>query len=94
MKNLKAKTVWTDKNKLSSIANSEIRYAPIIAVDGADSSELWSCIVNISDQLSDTEAIADISFLSAQAPNDLLTCGVRFSLYEGSKLVARGEIIG
>ena len=93
MKNFNAKTDWKDKNKLSSISNSEIKYAPLIIIDGADLGESWSCVVDIISKLSDTEAIADISFLSPHAPSNLLVCGATFSLYEGHKLVANGEIV-
>ena len=93
MKSFSAKTEWKDKNKLSSISNSEIKYAPLIVIDGADSNDGWSCIVKIKNSLSDTEAIADISFLSSLAPEDLLVCGTIFSLYEGRKPVANGEIL-
>ena len=94
MKNFNAITEWKDKNKLSSISNSKIKYAPLIIIDGADLGESWSCIVNIKSKLSDTEAIADISFLSSLAPEDLLVCGATFSLYEGREMVANGAIVG
>lgn len=57
--------------------------------------EAWSLIVEFTetrDNLFCREA--EIQFLSDVAPVDLLQPGNQFELYEGRRVVARGEILG
>lgn len=55
----------------------------------------WSLIV-IKDPDLSTEFrwVAEVHYVSEKAPHDSLKCGRAFELYEGSKCVARGKIVG
>ena len=54
--------------------------------------EFWSVFVVNKTIMSGTESLAEIEYLSENAP-DNLERDVEFELYEGSKLVAKGVII-
>ncbi len=56
--------------------------------------EAWSLGVEFSKELQCSfDVIAEVSFLSPDAPAHLLAVGSRFELYEGRRLVACGEIL-
>jgi len=57
--------------------------------------EAWTMVVEFS-QASDESlrVIADVRFLVEYAPAHLLYPGSRFELFEGTRLVARGEVLG
>lgn len=57
--------------------------------------EAWSILAEfkkISDDLS--SIIAEVHCLAPTAPSHLLQPGSKFELYEGSRLVAHGEVLG
>lgn len=56
--------------------------------------EAWSLVIEATEELQvSSEAVAKVSFLSPDAPLHLLKAGSRFELYEGRRLVARGEVL-
>ena len=54
--------------------------------------EFWSVFVVNKTIVSETESLAEIEYLSENAP-DNLERDVEFELFEGSKLVAKGVVI-
>jgi hypothetical protein len=58
-------------------------------------SEAWSIVAEFFGPPDDARcSIARIRLLSEEGPDDLLKSGERFDLFEGAKLVARGQIVG
>lgn len=58
-----------------------------------DSAE-WSVVTDFNEPpLLERETIALMRFLSPEAPLSLLQLGSRFELLEGSRVVAKGEVI-
>lgn len=57
--------------------------------------EAWSVIVESIQSFGDRPfaTLAEVSFLSPQAPAELLTTGARFELCEGPRVVAKGVIL-
>lgn len=54
----------------------------------------WSLVVDLkSHPPGGADWIAEVRYLVADAPHELLLLGARFELYEGKKCVARGVII-
>lgn len=70
------------------------KYAPIIKVKGSAfmADEFWSIFVLNTNFLQKNETIAELEYLSSRAPNNLKE-GVKFELFEGRKLVAKGTIL-
>lgn len=63
-------------------------------VSGHSSSDTWSVIATFRDAIDEEgDVTAEIEFLSPDAPQELLTEGAHFTLMEGARTVARGEII-
>lgn len=69
-------------------------YGPIIKIRGISIEDFgnWSLLVKNETQLSEFETIAQIHYLSKEAPDNLKK-NVEFELYEGSKLIASGKIL-
>ena len=56
--------------------------------------EAWSIVADFDGPVNEGgEVTADIRFLSASAPHDLLCRGGTFELYEGAKKVAEGVVL-
>ena len=54
----------------------------------------WSIVVEFDEPLGQShEIVASIHFLVSNAPDSLLHPGSRFELYEGSRVVAYGEVM-
>ena len=54
----------------------------------------WRLVVDLIDRRPDSsEWTANVRFLASEAPSELLADGARFSLFEGKKCVAYGEIM-
>jgi hypothetical protein len=54
----------------------------------------WSMVVHFEEQpRHDQPSIVHVSFLSPEAPVELLVPGFAFELLEGSRVVAQGQII-
>ncbi|WP_139488177.1 hypothetical protein [Brevibacillus dissolubilis] len=75
-----------------------MRYCPIVRfeqqsiTDGAATD--WSADITWTNPLDEQLCVtAQFSFLVEEAPHELLQKGHRFSLYEGSLLVAKGVIL-
>jgi len=71
------------------------KYGPIIKITNPvlkSDNNFWSLIVINKNEISENETIAEIKYLSDQAP-DNLGKNVEFELYEGNKLVANGIIL-
>lgn len=70
------------------------KYAPIIKITNPriESNDFWSVFVINKQVLGQNETLADMEYLSDDAP-DNLSAGVEFMLYEGSKNVASGIVL-
>ena len=93
---MNTKIKWTTKEdggrKLPMAVN--IKYCPIITFpDAAYSIENWSAEIFVQSQINQYESNAKLSYLSEDAPFELLRVGAEFELREGSRLVATGIII-
>lgn len=55
--------------------------------------EAWSIVAEINEPPTDYVSICNFSFLVEWAPSELLYSGSKFELYEGNRLVAKGEIL-
>ena len=56
--------------------------------------EAWSIVAEFTNERDDSSCVeAEIRFLAPDAPSHLLEPGNRFELYEGRRLVARGEVL-
>lgn len=108
MRLFKAKIKWKNPENIPPVLKSEYRdkknaYTPIIELEnqypgpifiGNQSNyPLWSAIV-FNDIIEGNESISFVSYLVENAPFELLKKGVKFRLYEGASIVARGRIIG
>jgi hypothetical protein len=73
------------------------RYLAIVQFDEdrAWPNEKWDLVLELTEAgRSDLESKATISFLGEAAPHHLLKTGAKFSLFEGLRTVARGDIVG
>ncbi|NLB61824.1 MAG: hypothetical protein GX802_05330 [Clostridiales bacterium] len=71
------------------------KYGPIVVMKDEPlnmNKANWTMIVSNKELISDYETIAEVRYLSEDAP-DNLDANVEFELYEGIKLVARGVIL-
>jgi hypothetical protein len=69
------------------------RYCPIIVFpNSVINGESWSAVIYVKSYIDKYESIARISYLSENAPFELLKKGADFELYEGRRLVANGII--
>lgn len=71
------------------------KYGPIVMIKGSKSDireAVWSLLVSNKELLSEHETIAEIQYLFENAPDNLHK-GVKFELYEASKLVANGIVL-
>jgi hypothetical protein len=56
--------------------------------------EAWSIVAEFAEKTDDLFCVvAELRFLSPYAPSHLLDSGSKFELYEGHRLVARGEVL-
>ena len=53
---------------------------------------LWTCIVR-NESIDDKKSIAEIKYLSENAPQELLIINADFELFDGKRKVANGTII-
>ncbi len=93
---LKAKIKWLSKEQggRQTIPWGD-KYGPIVVLKETilNSSEtVWSLLVSNKELISDVETIAEINYLSENAP-DNLSKDVEFELYEGSKFVGEGIVL-
>jgi len=70
-----------------------IKYRPIIVFPGIKTDGSWSADIVTGDLKNGYDALIDLSFLSPIAPFELLIPGAEFELYEGPRLVAKGNIL-
>ena len=69
------------------------RYCPLIIFPNAImSSEGWSADIYVQSQINKYESMIKISYLSENAPFELLQEEATFELFEGNRLVATGII--
>ena len=92
----KARIIWiTPSNGGRKSLPQGDKYAPIIINRGeriSEQKDLWSLIVNNKTITEEYITLAEVHYLSDDAPSNLAT-GFEFDLYEGSKKVAEGKII-
>ena len=95
-KSMNALIQWlkADENGRKTRMRTHVRYCPRIVFDGDENSnDSWSAaMVNIQ-YIKEYTTIAILSFLSEKAPFEKLRSGETFCLYEGDRLVAKGEIM-
>lgn len=94
---VKAKILWLSREQggRSSFPTIGSRFGSIIVAKGIllnPHKECWSLIIEIGEKLAEFETIADVCYLSDEAPNNLEK-GFEFDLYDGNKLVASGIIL-
>lgn len=90
-----AKISWLaafEGGRANGIPFNTNKYAPLIRIK--DSNENWSLVVNNYERVDDVTTIAVIYYLVPENAPDNLVVGLNFDLYEGSKRVAFGKIIG
>jgi hypothetical protein len=73
------------------------RYVTVVRFDDEQDkwpSEAWSLVVDFHESPDESLCMtADVSFLAPEAPVELLRTGSTFQLFEGAKVVARGEVL-
>ena len=98
---IKARIEWLPKEqggRKSGLPYGD-KYAPTIRhtkpiqkpLPWKDSESSWSLLVENKEIVSEFETIAEIKYLSEEAPDNLIK-NVEFELYEGNKMVAKGII--
>ena len=96
MKNtMKAQINWisAEDGGRKNILPVGMRYCPIIVFNSMQSDDtLWSAEV-YNTAIDGRTSIADVSYLSDDAPYYLLQPGNIFSLYEGQSIIAEGKIL-
>ncbi|MDR1891519.1 MAG: hypothetical protein LBQ48_00680 [Oscillospiraceae bacterium] len=94
-KTYKAKIKWLaeEQGGRKTLPHGD-KYGPIISIGKplSLSEENWSLIVKNKETLGEYETIAEVSYLSKKAPDNLRK-NVEFELYEGRKLVAKGVVL-
>ena len=102
MKVVKARINWIYKDRIPPVLNEEDRikirsYKPIVVFDGQYKTtwyenHVWSSIIfNI--EINGLVSISTLTYLCDKAPEQFLTKGKCFTLYEGYTKVAYGEIV-
>lgn len=106
MKTWRAKLVWSDKKRIPPAIPAEARvtysaYCPIIVFEGqydkpiwenrVSTVPLWSAVV-FNEEVSGTESVAAVSYLSLEAPSEQMKIGAEFDLWGGGRRVAHGVI--
>jgi len=94
MKTFIARIVWLTLDlggrKILPIGD---KYAPIVKLKNQDfGSEYWSLFVKNFEIIKSDETLAEVRYLSLQAPDNLLI-GTEFELFEGKSHVANGTIM-
>ena len=75
------------------IDRDDNRYCPIIKLPNVNTNgHSWSAEVYVKSQIDRDESWIKITYLSENAPFELLQVGADIELYEGCRLVARGTI--
>ena len=92
---IEALVVWIKpedggKNKIPKI---ESVFYPMIKIFGDENLINWSLYLINKKIISQYQTISEIGFLMKNAPHHLLRPGVKFTLFEGSKEIASGEIL-
>ena len=78
------------KNKIPKI---ESVFYPMIKIFGDENLIEWSLYLINKKFISKYQTISEIGFLMKNAPHHLLKPGIKFTLFEGAKEVASGEIM-
>jgi hypothetical protein len=94
-KTFKARISWIPKEQGGrSCLPQGNKYATIIQIANLpiQFNDTWSIVVENKEVISEWEMIALIKYLSQSAPNNLAE-NIKFSLYEGVKLVAEGMVL-
>ena len=81
---------------ITSNGKNDNRYCPIIMIQNVDNTKNtvnWSADIYIQSYTDKYESNAKVSYLSENAPFELLQVGRNFNLYEGNRLVATGQFV-
>ncbi len=97
-KSVKAKVCWVKEEEGGRQSPpSGPRYVTVARFDEEKDkwpNEAWSLVVNFHHPPDESLCmIADVRFLMPEAPVELLHTGSTFELFEGAKVVARGEVL-
>lgn len=92
---MKALVIWIKpedggKNKIPQI---DFIFYPMIKITGDEDLVHWSLFLINKKFISEYQTISEIGFLMEKAPHHLLKTGVKFTLFEGTKEIASGEIM-
>lgn len=92
-----AKITWKSpvEGGRKNLPGQNSRYCPIIKFNGENSSVgNWSADITILKTDYDSlYSLAELKYLSPNAPNCNIYTGNKFMLYEGNRLVALGEVL-
>ena len=92
---VQAQLNWTlpENGGRKNILPVGMRYCPMIVFESEQSGDtLWSAEL-YNKQVNERISLADLSYLSAEAPFHLLNKGNKFLLYEGQSVVAEGSVV-
>lgn len=89
---------WFSKDeggRVDSIPFKKMRYAPHIGINGERviNGSGWSVLCYVYEHLEPLKTKAYIRFLNTDDAPDILTVGMNFDLFEGSKKIAIGKIV-
>lgn len=95
---MKAKICWVKEEAGGRHSPpSGPRYVTVVRFDDFKDkwpNEAWSLVIDFSEPPDEFLCmIADVRFLMPGAPVELLHTGSTFELFEGAKVVARGEVL-
>lgn len=74
-----------------------ISYRSVARVDGDPEwpTNAWTLVVRPRRAVAQGQfVVADVAFLAPEAPARLLRKGVRFQIFEGTRMVATGQLLG
>ena len=89
---------WFSKDeggRVDSIPFKKMRYAPHIGINGERviNGSGWSVLCYVYEHLESLKTKAYIRFLNIDDAPDILSVGMNFDLFEGSKKIAIGKIV-
>lgn len=92
---VKAIVIWfkPEDGGKKKIPTIEFPFYPTIKINDDNKMINWSLCLTNKQFISEYETISEIEFLMENAPHHLLKPGVKFTLFEGAKEVASGEIM-
>ena len=92
---VKAKVIWAkfEDGGKKEIPPLGVIFYPTIKLNVDSDTRNWSFSLINKQFFTDYQTVSDIGFLMENAPHYLLKSGTKFTLYEGAKEIAYGEVI-